>query len=103
MTEKRSYVLIVDVPISVAIEVQAESIEKAIEFAREADWFENVEDFNDKSQGVWSPGKHIDYEPRKGELVDLHVNGELAAFVPRVADLFDDAVQLWEAAKEKGE
>ncbi len=103
MSEKRSYVLIVEVPISVAIEVEAESIEEAIKLARDADWAEETPEFDGRPKGFWSPGTSVEYEPAKGELVDLHVNGELACTSARVADLFDDAVQLWEAAKEKSE
>jgi hypothetical protein len=94
MTEKRSYVLIVEVPIAVAIEVQAESIEEAIKLAREADNIEHAAAFEAEPRGWWSPGTVVEYEPSKGELVDLHVDGRIDCFAE-----FKHADELWEEGR----
>lgn len=90
------YTFVINATISLGIEVEAGSLEEAVELAQQADYRGFCHKCSGHEPGKWSPGGELDCgAPSDCELVDLHLSGE-AIGSPAAVAAYDRACELWD-------
>jgi hypothetical protein len=85
------YIFIVEATISLSTEVEAETLEEAVQIAQSRSVKGLCYHCAQSGPEEWSTGGELDCDPSGSSLVDLHVEGDATAG----GKLFEQAEELW--------